>query len=170
MYMITGATLNKELLFSTREKLDLLTHNLLSLCQEFGSEMRAWAVFPNHYHLFGPSPEAEGAAGVLAQRLHGRTSRALNLIDQEPGRKVWFQFWDTLLTSEKTFYTRLRYVTENPVKHGLVKDPTEYQWCSARWFRSFADPAFYRTVQSFEIDQANVGDDDHELSNWRLDN
>jgi putative transposase len=31
-----------------------------------------------------------------------------------------YEFWDTRLTFEKSWFARLNYVHQNPVKHGLV--------------------------------------------------
>ncbi len=83
----------------------------------------------------------------------------MNDLDGEPGRKVWFQYWDTLLSFERSFLARLNYVHNNPVKHGLVKIATRYPWCSASWFEQNADRSFYNTVMNFKTDRVNVRDD-----------
>jgi len=33
--------------------------------------------------------------------------------------ELWYEFWDTHLTFEKSWLARLNYVHQNPVKHGF---------------------------------------------------
>jgi putative transposase len=47
---------------------------------------------------------------------------------------VWWNYWDTCLLTETDYYTRLRYVFWNPVKHGLTDTPEEYEFSSYRQF------------------------------------
>ena len=157
-YMVTGATLNKKRLFQTAEELSMLHDLLLNTAAEFEWNLQAWAVFPNHYHFIGFSPH-ENALAKFTRKLHGLSAIQLNRAQSTPGRQVWFQYWQTLLTFEKSYLARLHYVHANAVKHGLVRNPEDYEWCSAKWFISQGDPAFVATVQSFPIDRVNVRDD-----------
>ena len=93
------------------------------------------------------------------KHLHADTARELNQIDNEAGRTVWFNFWDTKLTYEKSYLARLNYVHQNPVTHGLVAMANQYQWCSAAWFERTASPAMRKTIYGFKIDKLNVKDD-----------
>jgi putative transposase len=72
---------------------------------------------------------------------------------------VWFNFWDTKLTYERSYLARLSYVHRNPVKHGLVMVANQYQWCSAAWFERIGTPAMIKTIYGFKIDALNVQDD-----------
>jgi hypothetical protein len=51
IFMVTGASLHKEHLFPTAEKLNLLEHELLTLAKQHEWQLEAWAVFVNHYHF-----------------------------------------------------------------------------------------------------------------------
>ena len=52
----------------------------------------------------------------------------------------------------------MRYVIENPVRHGLVKVANAYPWCSASWFERTARSSLYETVMHFPIDRVGVVD------------
>jgi len=80
-------------------------------------------------------------------------------MDDKIGRSVWFNFWDTKLTYERSYLTRLNYVHQNPVKHGLVNVAHQYRWSSAAWFERTAPPAMVKTVYGFKIDKLNIADD-----------
>src|SRR5437588_7880209 len=100
-YFVTASTYHKLKLFGTNEKLDYLHDFLLETCLEMGWRLQAWAVFPNHYHFLGFSPDVERAVEALTRKLHGKSAIELNKLDSEPGRKVWFRSWDTRITFEK---------------------------------------------------------------------
>jgi putative transposase len=157
-YMVTAATYNKQLFLSTPSRLTLVRDMLFELAQEMGWLLQAWAVLPNHYHLVAHSPHHAETLRPLIRKLHSRTSTALNRQDGTIGRRVWYQYWDTLLTYERSYFARLNYVHQNPVKHGLVRQAAAYRWCSARWFARTATAALYRRITDLPTDRLNVVD------------
>ena len=156
--MVTGSTLHKAKLFNSAAKLNYLECELLGMLHKFGWRPQAWAAFPNHYHFVAIAPENPNLA-TLIERLHGRTSHGLNSMDAVRGRKVWFQYFDTALTYEKSYLARLSYVHRNAVKHGIARVPEAYRWCSARWFLEHGTNAQIEAIMSLPIDQVNVIDD-----------
>jgi len=94
----------------------------------------------------------------MIRQLHAATARAVNELDHLPGRKVWFQYLETLLTNERSYFARLHYVHENAVHHAIVKNAANYPWCSAAWFERLARPAFRKTVLAFPCDTVKVPD------------
>lgn len=60
---------------------------------------------------------------------------------------------------QKSYLARLSYVHRNAVKHGLVRTPEAYKWCSAGWFAENSTRAQYETVMNLPIDEVNVEDD-----------
>ena len=166
-YMITSGTLNKQHIFRGDVRLGLLQETLLTVLCDYHWLPQAWAIFSNHYHCVVLSPE-DGHGKVLkalVQRIHSETARKVNLLDETPGRRVWFQYRDTVLTYEKSYYARLNYTHNNAVKHGMVLESTQYPYCSASWFEQMAARAFYNKITSFKWDMVNV-DDDYE-ARWR---
>jgi putative transposase len=159
IYIVTGATLYKEHLFVGGEKLTMLEHHLLSLARDYQWQLEAWAVFSNHYHFVGRSNGESTNLGYFLKHLHADTARELNELDGTRGRQVWFNFWDTKLTYERSYLARLNYVHQNPVKHGLVLVASQYPWCSAAWFERTASPATVKTIYSFKTDKLRIQDD-----------
>ncbi len=158
LYIVTASTLYKQHIFDAPEKLALLQRTLFEVMLAFGWELQAWALFCNHYHFIARAPEDGASLKRLIQRLHSQSARLVNRMDKTSGRRVWFQYWDTCLTYEKSYYARLNYVHNNPVKHGIVRDAEEYPFCSAGWFRSYAPEDLRKQVESFPYDQVNVPD------------
>jgi putative transposase len=159
VYMITGATRDRILYFKTDEELELLHDTLLELAEQYQWILEAWAVFPNHYHFIARSPEDPISLGKFISHLHSLSARKLNSRHQMPGRKIWYQYWDTKITFQSSYLARLNYVIQNPVKHGVVEQANKYRWCSASWFELNTSKAYFDTVTSVKIDQVNVADD-----------
>ena len=158
IYMVTGATVNKEHVFATAEKLSLVEDELLTLAKIYEWQLEAWAVFVNHYHFVARGSE-EGSLKKFLQHLHSNTARKTNRLDDTAGRQVWYNFWDKKLTYERSYLARLNYVHQNAVKHGLVWVANQYPWCSASWFERTASPATIRTIYGFKVDQLKIDDD-----------
>lgn len=156
-YMVTAGTLHKTHLFKGDERLKLLEKTLFRVMKDRGWKIRAWALFSNHYHWIGLSPE-EGSIRRLIQHLHSESAKLLNQLDDAPGRKVWFQYWDKCLTYEKSYFARLNYVNNNAVHHGLVPVANQYPFCSAGWIERNCRTAFQKQVASFKYDQLNEPD------------
>ena len=159
VFMVTAATLHKQRCFLGRERLDLLHSTLLILAKQYHWQLEAWAVFSNHYHFVARRVSESAGLETFLRHLHANTSRELNRRDGIAGRRVWFNYWDTRLTFEKSYFARLNYVHQNAVKHGLVPLANQYPWCSAAWFERTASSAIVETIYRFRTDRVSVIDD-----------
>ena len=158
-YLVTAGTLHKQHYFHGAERLHLLQQELFTAAEAYGWTLQAWAMFSNHYHFIAHAPAAATSLRRLLQRLHSATARVVNQLDHAPGRQVWFQFWDTCLTYEGSYYARLNYVHNNAVHHGLVPVAEQYAFRSAAWFAATAEPTFFRKVRSYKYDTVHIVDD-----------
>jgi REP-associated tyrosine transposase len=159
LYIVTTGTYRKLPHLNSPPRLDLVQESLFNYAHEFAWNLRAWAVLANHYHFVAASPSDPGTLRRFLGKLHMQTATQLNRLDNKPGRTVWFQFWDSHITFERSYLARLHYVHYNPSRHGIVPLAENYKWCSAAWFAQSAPPAFVKTVRSFNIDRVNVPDD-----------
>ena len=158
-YMVTAATQYKKYLFNSPAKLSLLQDILLEEAINLKWQLKAWAIFNNHYHFIGVSDDYPESLPVLIGNIHRKSATELNALDGMGGRRVWYQYWDTNITYRNSFLVRLNYVIQNPVKHGLVENAGDYQWCSAAWFEKFADKEYRKMVAEFKFDRLFVPDD-----------
>ena len=158
-YLLTAGTYRKAHHFAAAERRDYLEATLLTAAKEADWQLEAWAVFSNHYHFVGHAqPGCAALAGWIAE-LHQQTATYINELDGVVERQVWFNYRETQLTFETSYLARLNYVHQNAVKHGLVRVPNQYRWCSAAWFERTASAAQVRTIYGFKIDQIKVPDD-----------
>ena len=158
VYMVTAGTMYKRHYLKSPDRLTIVHDMLLDLAQEFGWQLEAWSVHSNHYHFVSQSPEDPSNLPTFISKLHTRSSTILNEMDRTPGRRVWFQYWESHITFEPSYLARLQYVHHNAEHHRLVEDARTYRWCSAAWFESIATPSFQKVLASFKIDRLNVLD------------
>jgi len=158
-YFVTTGTYLKQHHFRGAARLELLHNALLQEAKQAGWQLEAWAVFSNHYHFVAHATEGCEGLDEFLKRLHGSLAVEVNRLDSTPQRKVWHNFRETELTFEKSYFARLNYTHQNPVKHGLVRVANQYPWCSAAWFERTATPAQVKTIYSFKTERVNVDDD-----------
>jgi putative transposase len=158
-FIVTASTRQKHHFFRGETNLSLLESELLSLARQHEIILEAWAVFSNHYHFVAHTTGVRDQLKNLIARLHYDTAEEINRRDGTPGRQVWFNYWETRLTFEKSYLARLNYVHQNAVKHGLVRQANAYPWCSARWFERLAARSQVKTIYGFKVDRIKIDDD-----------
>lgn len=158
-YMVTAGTYQKKRLFSSDELLTMVQDALFRIAAEYRWQLQAWAIMANHYHFIAIPDGTADSLPNMVRKLHSQTAADANRRLATPGRKVWFQYWDTHLTFERSYLARLNYVHNNPVHHGLTAVACTYPWCSAAWFEQNAQSSFYKTVSSFRYDRLMIPDD-----------
>ncbi|MEM1058973.1 MAG: transposase [Verrucomicrobiota bacterium] len=115
----------------TRQRRAILAQELVhSLLVEAWEHANEWAVgryviMPDHVHLFcRPKDDASLALKKWVSYWKSQTSKGWPKPRQKP---VWqASFWDRDLRSVEAYESQWRYVVENPVRHGLVKDSREW--------------------------------------------
>lgn len=158
-YFVTTGTYQRQHHFAGAERRDHLQTELLARAKQGGWQLEAWALFSNHYHFVAHALDGAESLGGLLAELHRTTAIFVNDLDGQPGRQVWFNFRDTALTLETSYYARLAYTHHNPVKHRLVADARQYPWCSVSWFERTATPAQVETLRRIKTDTVKVYDE-----------
>lgn len=159
IYIVTGSLLYKKRLLMDDKHKSLVLETLLERAAFWGWELEAWAVLENHYHFIARAPENPLTLEKLMRQLHSKTAVVLNKWDKASGRRVWYNYWDTCITHETSYYARLHYVHINPVKHGLVQNAEDYPFGSYRWFLDKVDKSFQDRVLNQPINRVDIFDD-----------
>jgi putative transposase len=109
---------------------ELFLFQLTLVAQAFEWDVYAWALMSNHFHLLLGVGDEGLAAGM--HRLNHFFATASNARFGRRNHCVGDRYWSGPLESEQHLYNCLRYVLWNPVRAGLVDDPFESTWTSAR--------------------------------------
>jgi putative transposase len=158
MYMVTGSTLYGKPLLNSEAKLLNFYEVLVERASILKWTLDAWAVMPTHYHFIARSPENALSLKALIQGTHSINAKFINRMDETPGRKVWYNYWDSCIQNETSYHARMRYVMMNPVKHGLVQNPEDYPFSSYKCFLENSEPEFKNKVLSSTEDPLVEGD------------
>jgi REP element-mobilizing transposase RayT len=92
---------------------------LKAATRKYDVRLYAWVLLANHYHLLlktGSLPIYK-----FIKRLHGESAVRLSKLDDAPGRKVWYQYWDRFPRNKRDFWAYFNYIHINPMKHGYVR-------------------------------------------------
>jgi putative transposase len=160
-YLLTGATYHHQQHLSTAARKSAWLNAFTFASSRYGWTTKAWVVLSNHYHVLvqAPADGAENLAKFVAS-YHKFTAARWNEQDRQAGRKVWWNYWDTCLATEVAFRSRWNYVHWNPVKHGLVVRPDDYEFSSYRQFYTAAPEAVRGFEQRYAWDQISDIPDD----------
>ncbi|HCJ66899.1 MAG TPA: hypothetical protein DHV62_06120 [Elusimicrobia bacterium] len=117
-YFISSHTCDNMDFFDADMKKQLLLDVLFEKIKLFSLALFAWVVLSNHYHLLLMLTN-EFNLPKFVKHFHGKSSLLLNKLNRQTNRKIWVNYWDRCIRSEKDFYLRLNYIHHNPVKHGV---------------------------------------------------
>jgi len=94
-------------------------------------DLRAWMVMPNHIHALFKVDSTP-----MSRIVEGWKSCTSRDVGKLLGRRGQFweeDYWDTFMRDADHEMKTRRYVENNPVNAGLVRDPKEWRWSSARF-------------------------------------
>ncbi|OQK15463.1 hypothetical protein AU255_14630 [Methyloprofundus sedimenti] len=88
-----------------------------------------WVMMTNHVHLLC-TPKAHNAVSLMMQSLGSQYVRYFNFSYKRTG-SLWEGRFKSCLVQEDNFLLHLyRYIELNPVRAGMVKQPSDYSWSS----------------------------------------
>lgn len=130
-YIISAACYeHKHIAGNSPNRLMQLEETVRKICERYSSEIGAWCVLPNHYHVLVRTDQMKGLRTQIG-RMHGRLSRQWNLEDDSVGRKVWFNCIERFLRNERHYWATVNYIHQNPIKHGFVDKWEKWPFSSA---------------------------------------
>ena len=133
-YLITATCFeHKSVIGKNPARMTVCEEEVLSRVHKFCTEVHAWCVLPNHYHLLATTIRLKELVKELG-RFHGRSSFAWNDEDTCRGRKVWHRCFDRAIRSERHFWATVNYIHHNPIYHGYVEKWQHWPWSSAAAF------------------------------------
>jgi putative transposase len=132
----------------------------------------AYCLMSTHYHLLVQTALPNISAGM--QRLNSCYVQQFNRRHKEVGGRLARRFGDVMVASESHALELFRYISMNPVRAGICKDPSDWKWSSyaahiglaqrpsfltLEWVRAYfgSDPAkAAQRLASFVLDTSEV--------------
>ncbi|MGK7900315.1 MAG: transposase [Hormoscilla sp.] len=132
-YLLTASCYEHKCHMTTASRRQHLLNRLFEKFVTNEIDLLAWVVLPNHYHLLVHVTNFD-PIGKIIRLVHGPISREWNIQENVKGRKIWYNYSDRAIRSERHYYTTLNYIHYNPVKHGWVKSPYDWLDSSVHWY------------------------------------
>lgn len=143
---LTLVTYKRIPLFTTPAHISYLRQALNTVLEEMPFQFVAGVVLPDHLHFIWTLPEQDGNYSKRIGRMKVLFTRSLRGKDHLPKTvsrsrqkhresDVWQRrFWEHTIWDEADFQQHFDYLHYNPVKHGLVNCPHEWELSSFhRW-------------------------------------
>lgn len=124
---------------------------LAELDYRWGLRIHAYCLMANHYHLEVETREPNLSRGL--QWLNHVYASHTNWRHKRVGHLFQGRFKSALVEAETHLHALTRYIHMNPVRGGLVKEPSDYTWSSYRAYLGFVRPPIWletrETLQRF---------------------
>jgi len=104
----------------------------------------AWVILPDHFHVI-----LNNQKNTISSIVHRfKTTYNWHFTRKYATERVWQnRFWDHIIRSEEDFQNHLDYIHYNPVKHGVISDPLEYEHSSLlKYYREGCYPRDWGVV------------------------
>jgi putative transposase len=160
-YFITGAIYQKRTLLQSDEAKRKLIRSLKQGFNSNGWKIEDWVALNNHYHLMADSPDNLKSLPGIMRDIHKFTAMWIrkNIQDAAGVEKIWWNYWDTCITYERSYLTRLNYIWYNPQKHGVIENAEE--WAFGSLYHRIREEDLYvnKLRYRYPFDSVKVYDD-----------
>ncbi len=112
-------------------------------CLKRKVECWAYCLMPNHVHLILVPSDKEGIKLAVGEA-HRRYTRMINFREGWRGH-LWQGRFASFIMDEKHLLACTKYIELNPVQAGLVKNPYDWKWSSARYHLEGKDDILVKT-------------------------
>jgi putative transposase len=116
---------------------------------KYSVEIWAYCLMPNHVHLIAVPETQEGLARAIGEA-HRRYTRRINFREGWRGH-LWQERFASFPMDEGYLLAAARYIEMNPVVSGLVDNPEDYRWSSARAHMEGKDDTLVKASPLLEI-------------------
>jgi len=139
-YFFTLVTYNRHPILCELGNIDLLRDSFKRVMIKHPFTIDAIVIMPDHLHCIWTLPLEDADFSTRWRLVKSWFSRRCNIKDRKnisdsrkskQERAIWQRrFWEHLIRDERDFINHVEYIHYNPVKHGLVSSPKNWQYSS----------------------------------------
>ena len=98
-------------------------------------EIIAWVLLPDYLHMIIEQSDNYDMS-ILVQRIKMSFAARYRKAKQLHAGRIWqHRFWDHIIRDQSDYNRHIDYIHYNPVKHGFVKRPFEWEYSSIHVFK-----------------------------------
>ncbi|MEI6125865.1 MAG: transposase [Pseudomonadota bacterium] len=149
-YFFTLVTYSRTKIFAHEENIDLLRNAFKNVMSVHPLKIDAFVLLPDHLHCMWTLPVNDGVFSKRWRLIKSHVSQECdakykNMPSETRQTKkeqaVWQRrFWEHQIRDDRDFKAHCDYIHYNPVKHGLVKAPGDWQYST---FTRFVKQGLY---------------------------
>ena len=141
-YFFTLVTHQRRPIFSELNHIRLLNFSINKVKKKYPFALNAMVILPDHLHCLWRLPENDNDFSTRWRLIKRYFSMEIDTtINHRNEKNIWQKrFWEHRIRSQEDWNKHLDYIHYNPVKHGLVQSPNEWQHSS---FHYWAAKGFY---------------------------
>jgi putative transposase len=122
---------NRQICFVANEDYAAYAHWLGEYAGKSGVKIHAWVFMTNHVHLLVTPTDGQGVS-MMMQNLGRHYVQYFNKVYKRSGTLWEGRFKSCLVQAADYLLQCYRYIEMNPVRAGMVDDPSQYVWSSYR--------------------------------------
>jgi putative transposase len=120
---------NRQAIFVDEADCARYLDDLAELAGVHGLAVHAYVLMPNHVHLLATPADRDTLSRVM-QALGRRYVRQFNDRHRRTGTLWEGRYRSTVVQTDRYLLACMRYIELNPVRAGLVEEPSAYRWSS----------------------------------------
>lgn len=131
-YFLTHVTHNRTAVLV--ENSDLFWRAVEKTRRHAAFDLVAWVILPDHVHLL-VDPKGNDLSLIMKRIKLSFSTNLRRKAGVIKGRLWQYRFWDHVIRDPEDMNRHIDYIHYNPVKHGLVADPFEWEHSSIHRYR-----------------------------------
>lgn len=120
---------NRQVCFAGEQDFAAYAGWLKDCSKKYQVDIHAWVLMTNHVHLLC-TPRVDNAVSCMMQSLGRQYVRYFNFSYKRTGTLWEGRFKSCLVQEENYLFQLYRYIELNPVRAGMVEQPSDYVWSS----------------------------------------
>ena len=120
---------NRQLIFAADADYQFFRDALIEAAHKYGLAIHAYVWMTNHIHLLA-TPEKDDSISKVFQSIGRRYVQYFNHTYRRSGTLWEGRYRATVVDSERYLLSLMRYIEMNPVRAGMVAQPSDYPWSS----------------------------------------
>jgi putative transposase len=149
-YFFTLVTYNRRRILCEPENVDLLRNAFRYVMRQHPFKIDAIVILPDHLHSIWTLSEKDADFSTHWRLIKSHFSRQcdaqyhgnISISRQYKKEKAVWQrrFWEHQIRDDQDFINHVEYIHYNPVRHGLISTPKDWQYSS---FQRYVDAEIY---------------------------
>jgi putative transposase len=147
-YFFTVVTHKRVKIFNRSDNVELLRQAFRKVIKQHPFKIDAFVLLPDHLHCIWTLPQGDADFSTRWRLIKSYFSRQIGLVGWVEGRNptkkttsisrsrkneksIWQRrFWEHLIRNHEDLRRHVEYIHYNPVKHGLTKSPSDWDYSS----------------------------------------